>query len=82
MLFLVSSPFFNSRLPIKLGGRLLFCIEFLIMQSLPKLEGSIHHLPEKVYAGDLRRLVLELRNQSEYPVKVWILFFYCPLNSN
>lgn len=44
-------------------------LKFLAIKSLPKLEGSIHHLPEKVYAGDLRRLVLELRNQSEYPVK-------------
>lgn len=40
------------------------------MQSLPRLEGSIDHLPEKLYAGDLRYLVLELKNSSESPIKV------------
>ncbi|XVF55872.1 hypothetical protein PTKIN_Ptkin06aG0071300 [Pterospermum kingtungense] len=37
--------------------------------SLPKLEGFIHSLPEKTYVGDLRHLVLELNNQSKFPVK-------------
>ncbi|XAR64788.1 hypothetical protein NMG60_11008624 [Bertholletia excelsa] len=44
-------------------------LEFLVIKSLPKLEGSIHHLPKTVYAGDLRRLQLVLRNQSEISVK-------------
>lgn len=42
------------------------------LQSLPKLEGFIRHLPERAYAGDLRHLVLELRNPSEFSVKVYI----------
>ncbi|KAH1258864.1 Trafficking protein particle complex subunit 8 [Glycine max] len=37
--------------------------------SIPKLQGSIHPLPGKAYAGDLRQLVLELRNPSDFPVK-------------
>lgn len=44
-------------------------LKFLVIKSLPKLEGFIHHLPKTVYAGDLRRLSLELRNTSEIPVK-------------
>lgn len=42
----------------------------LYVQSLPKLEGLIHLLPEKVYAGELRHLTLELSNKSEVAVKV------------
>ncbi|XP_057951278.1 uncharacterized protein LOC131146026 isoform X2 [Malania oleifera] len=44
-------------------------LNFIVIKSLPKLEGTIHHLPKKVYMGDLRRLDLELRNQTEFPVK-------------
>ncbi|XP_065855905.1 uncharacterized protein [Euphorbia lathyris] len=44
-------------------------LEFIVIKSLPKLEGFIHSLPEKAYAGDLRHLVLELKNQSESSVK-------------
>ncbi|KAF2289607.1 hypothetical protein GH714_037427 [Hevea brasiliensis] len=44
-------------------------LKFVVIKSLPKLEGFIHSLPEKAYAGDLRHLVLELRNQSEFSVK-------------
>lgn len=40
------------------------------VQSLPKLEGFIQPLPTTTYAGDVRHLVLELRNQSECAVKV------------
>ncbi|KAF7818861.1 trafficking protein particle complex subunit 8 [Senna tora] len=43
--------------------------KFLVTKSIPKLQGSIHPFPEKTYAGDLRHLVLELRNSSEIPVK-------------
>ncbi|XP_061362471.1 uncharacterized protein LOC133306201 [Gastrolobium bilobum] len=43
--------------------------KFLVIKSIPKLQGSIHPLPGKAYAGDLRQLVLELRNPSEFPVK-------------
>ncbi|KAL2345307.1 hypothetical protein Fmac_006592 [Flemingia macrophylla] len=43
--------------------------KFMVIKSIPKLQGSIHPLPEKAYAGDLRQLVLELRNPSEFPVK-------------
>ncbi|KAF5200663.1 Trafficking protein particle complex subunit, partial [Thalictrum thalictroides] len=44
-------------------------LKFTVIKSLPKLEGSIIHMPERAYAGELRRVVLELRNQSKYPVK-------------
>ncbi|CAJ1882515.1 unnamed protein product [Sphenostylis stenocarpa] len=43
--------------------------KFVVIKSIPKLQGSIHPLPEKAYAGDLRQLVLELRNPSVFPVK-------------
>ncbi|KAL3628138.1 hypothetical protein CASFOL_027184 [Castilleja foliolosa] len=39
------------------------------MLSLPRLEGVIHNLPKTVYAGELRRLTLELRNPSKISVK-------------
>ncbi|ESR43290.1 hypothetical protein CICLE_v10010925mg [Citrus x clementina] len=44
-------------------------LKFIVIKSLPKLEGLIHPLPERAYAGDLRHLVLELRNQSDFSVK-------------
>ncbi|KAF6154925.1 hypothetical protein GIB67_018362 [Kingdonia uniflora] len=44
-------------------------LNFTVIKSLPKLEGCIHQLPVKAYAGDLRRVVLELTNLSEFPVK-------------
>ncbi|KAL2250834.1 UNVERIFIED_CONTAM: hypothetical protein Sindi_2205700, partial [Sesamum indicum] len=39
------------------------------VQSLPRLEGIIDNFPKTVYAGDLRRLTLELRNPSKIVVK-------------
>ncbi|KAE8671679.1 SYP121 protein [Hibiscus syriacus] len=44
-------------------------LKFLVIKSTPRLEGFIHSLPKKTYAGDLRPLVLELSNQSKFPVK-------------
>lgn len=44
-------------------------LKFIVIKSVPRLEGSIHSLPEKAYAGDVRHIVLELRNQSESPVQ-------------
>ncbi|PKI35306.1 hypothetical protein CRG98_044320, partial [Punica granatum] len=44
-------------------------LKFEVIKSLPKLEGLIHTLPEKVYAGELRHLTLELSNMSEAAVK-------------
>ncbi|XP_059462278.1 uncharacterized protein LOC132191337 isoform X3 [Corylus avellana] len=44
-------------------------LKFIVIKGLPKLEGFIHSLPEKAYAGDIRHLVLELRNQSEFTVQ-------------
>ncbi|XP_058085040.1 uncharacterized protein LOC131232663 [Magnolia sinica] len=44
-------------------------LKFVVIKSVPKLEGYIHDLPTKAYMGDLRRLVLELRNPSEFSVK-------------
>ncbi|KAJ8754464.1 hypothetical protein K2173_005625 [Erythroxylum novogranatense] len=44
-------------------------LKFVVIKSLPKLEGLISALPEKLYAGNLRHLVLELKNQSEISVK-------------
>ncbi|THF96411.1 hypothetical protein TEA_015437 [Camellia sinensis var. sinensis] len=44
-------------------------LEFLVIKTLPKLEGCIRHLPKTVYAGDLRLLDLVLRNPFETSVK-------------
>ncbi|XP_077245173.1 tetratricopeptide repeat (TPR)-like superfamily protein isoform X2 [Tasmannia lanceolata] len=44
-------------------------LKFVVIKNLPKLEGYIHQLPRKTYTGNLRRLVLELRNQSLSSVK-------------
>ncbi|KAK3028703.1 hypothetical protein RJ639_038956 [Escallonia herrerae] len=44
-------------------------LKFLVIKSLPKLDGVIHHLPKTVYVGDIRRLSLELNNPSEIAVK-------------
>ncbi|XP_024028403.1 trafficking protein particle complex subunit 8 isoform X3 [Morus notabilis] len=44
-------------------------LKFVVIKSLPKLEGFIQPLPTSTYAGDVRHLVLELRNQSECTVK-------------
>ncbi|XP_047330044.1 trafficking protein particle complex subunit 8 isoform X2 [Impatiens glandulifera] len=44
-------------------------LEFLVIKSLPKLEGFIRNLPKTVYAGDIRHLSLVLTNTSEIPVK-------------
>ncbi|GKA73943.1 FAR1-related sequence 5-like protein, partial [Tanacetum coccineum] len=38
--------------------------------SLPRLEGVMNNLPSIVYAGNLQRLSLELRNSSEISVKI------------
>lgn len=48
------------------SGRIL---SFIVIKGLPKLEGCIHNLPETSFAGDLRLLRMELRNQSDYLVK-------------
>ncbi|KAI3473381.1 hypothetical protein Pfo_030671 [Paulownia fortunei] len=44
-------------------------LQFLVIKSLPRLEGVIYNLPKTVYAGDLRCLTLELRNPSKISVK-------------
>ncbi|XP_010549893.1 PREDICTED: trafficking protein particle complex subunit 8 isoform X2 [Tarenaya hassleriana] len=44
-------------------------LKFLVIKSLPRLEGYIDHFPDKTYAGDLRYLVLELKNKLESPIK-------------
>ncbi|KAL9230618.1 hypothetical protein vseg_005946 [Gypsophila vaccaria] len=44
-------------------------LKFLIIKSVPRLEGCIHHLPKRAYLGELYHLALELKNQSELPVK-------------
>ncbi|XP_045795851.1 trafficking protein particle complex subunit 8 [Trifolium pratense] len=43
--------------------------KFMVIKSIPKIQGTIQSLPGKAYAGDLRQLMLELRNPSEFPVK-------------
>ncbi|XXG85723.1 hypothetical protein AAC387_Pa11g0756 [Persea americana] len=45
------------------------CLKFVVIKSLPKLDGCLQHIPKKAYAGDLRLLVLELKNQSKFSVK-------------
>ncbi|CAI9097588.1 OLC1v1034055C1 [Oldenlandia corymbosa var. corymbosa] len=44
-------------------------LKFFVIKNLPKLEGILHHIPDTVYAGDMRRLSLELRNPSNIPLK-------------
>ncbi|KAL0346987.1 UNVERIFIED_CONTAM: hypothetical protein Scaly_1714700 [Sesamum calycinum] len=44
-------------------------LQFLVIKSLPRLEGIVDNFPKTVYAGDLRRLTLELRNPSKISVK-------------
>ncbi|KMT11297.1 hypothetical protein BVRB_5g109810 isoform A [Beta vulgaris subsp. vulgaris] len=44
-------------------------LTFLVIKPLPRLEGSIRPLPKKSYLGELQRLVLELNNHSNVPVK-------------
>ncbi|XP_023005634.1 trafficking protein particle complex subunit 8-like [Cucurbita maxima] len=44
-------------------------LKFVVIKSLPKLAGSILSLPKAAYAGDLQRLVLELKNESMFSVK-------------
>ncbi|KAL6133731.1 hypothetical protein ACLB2K_065965 [Fragaria x ananassa] len=44
-------------------------LTFAVVKSLPKLEGVIHSLPKRAYAGDIRHFVLKLKNQSEFSVK-------------
>nr|XP_009397412.1 PREDICTED: trafficking protein particle complex subunit 8 isoform X1 [Musa acuminata subsp. malaccensis]XP_009397413.1 PREDICTED: trafficking protein particle complex subunit 8 isoform X1 [Musa acuminata subsp. malaccensis] len=44
-------------------------LSFIVIKGLPKLDACIQHLPKKVFAGDLRLLLLELHNQSEFSVK-------------
>ncbi|KAL5974735.1 hypothetical protein ACLOJK_031406 [Asimina triloba] len=44
-------------------------LKFIVIKSVPKLEGHIHNLPRTVYMGDFRRLILELRNPSQFSVK-------------
>ncbi|XP_020578144.1 trafficking protein particle complex subunit 8 [Phalaenopsis equestris] len=48
------------------SGRIL---NFVVIKGLPKLEGCIHNLPGTAFAGDLRLLRMELKNQSEYTMK-------------
>ncbi|WOK92067.1 trafficking protein particle complex subunit 8 isoform X1 [Canna indica] len=44
-------------------------LSFIVIKGLPKLNACIQHLPKKVFAGDLRLLLLQLGNQSKFSVK-------------
>ncbi|XP_056158756.1 uncharacterized protein LOC115671467 isoform X2 [Syzygium oleosum] len=44
-------------------------LKFVVVKTVPKLEGFIRSLPEKVYAGELQQLTLELNNKSDLSVK-------------
>lgn len=44
-------------------------LKFVVIENLPKIEASMLHLPEAVYAGEMRLLALELRNPSKAPLK-------------
>ncbi|GAB4857152.1 hypothetical protein Ancab_015062 [Ancistrocladus abbreviatus] len=44
-------------------------LRFLVIKSLPRLEGLIRNLPKKSLLGELHALVLELKNPSDFPVK-------------
>uniref|UniRef100_A0A0E0GUM1 Trafficking protein particle complex subunit 8 n=1 Tax=Oryza nivara TaxID=4536 RepID=A0A0E0GUM1_ORYNI len=53
----------------KKGPRRTLSNTLIVIKGLPKLTGCIDHLPTNAFAGDLRLLKLNLRNQSEYAVK-------------
>uniref|UniRef100_A0A0D9ZE43 Uncharacterized protein n=1 Tax=Oryza glumipatula TaxID=40148 RepID=A0A0D9ZE43_9ORYZ len=53
----------------KKGPRRTLSNTLIVIKGLPKLTGCIDHLPTHAFAGDLRLLKLNLRNQSEYAVK-------------
>ncbi|KAI5054374.1 hypothetical protein GOP47_0030736 [Adiantum capillus-veneris] len=44
-------------------------LKFLVRAHMPRLEVSLHGMPEKVNAGELRRVVLELSNTSDVILK-------------
>uniref|UniRef100_A0A7N0ULV5 Trafficking protein particle complex subunit 8 n=1 Tax=Kalanchoe fedtschenkoi TaxID=63787 RepID=A0A7N0ULV5_KALFE len=44
-------------------------LRFVVIKPLPRLEGFIYSIPERVYAGDVRQLTLEMKNQSEFAIK-------------
>ncbi|XP_075488259.1 uncharacterized protein LOC142527363 [Primulina tabacum] len=44
-------------------------LKFLVIKSLPRLEGVVDNLPKIVYAGEVRCLTLEIRNPSKISVK-------------
>ncbi|XP_048126921.1 trafficking protein particle complex subunit 8 [Rhodamnia argentea] len=44
-------------------------LKFDVVKTVPRLEGFIQSLPEKVYAGELQQLTLELNNKSHLSVK-------------
>ncbi|KAF7851940.1 hypothetical protein BT93_L1651 [Corymbia citriodora subsp. variegata] len=44
-------------------------LKFVVVKPVPRLEGFIQSLPEKVYAGELQQLTLELNNKSDLSVK-------------
>ncbi|XP_057823878.2 uncharacterized protein LOC131036088 isoform X2 [Cryptomeria japonica] len=45
------------------------CLNFSVLQPLPRLEGTIHQMPTRTSVGELRRLVLELSNRSATTIK-------------
>ncbi|KAF8709998.1 hypothetical protein HU200_029722 [Digitaria exilis] len=53
----------------KKGRRRSFNNNLVVIKGLPKLSGSIEHMPTKAFAGDLQLLKLNLRNHSEFAVK-------------
>ncbi|GAB2234658.1 hypothetical protein Drorol1_Dr00003918 [Drosera rotundifolia] len=44
-------------------------LSFSVIKSLPRVDGVIRNFPKKSYHGELQKLVLELRNPSDIPVK-------------
>lgn len=44
-------------------------LSFSVIKSLPRVDGVIRNFPKKSYHGELQKLMLELRNPSDIPVK-------------
>ncbi|MCO5560999.1 hypothetical protein L7F22_014619 [Adiantum nelumboides] len=44
-------------------------LKFLVREHMPRLDVSLHGMPEKITAGELRRVVLELSNTSDVILK-------------
>ncbi|KAI4369129.1 hypothetical protein MLD38_017613 [Melastoma candidum] len=67
--FITSTPMKNAKRKRRLERSPVDNLKFVVVKSLPRLEGIIGPLPGKVYAGHLGHLTLNLNNKSTLAVK-------------